>query len=203
MDHRQERMNNLIIKTFYECLEEEDFSQVTVGKIAEKALINRSSFYRYYTDKYALRDAVVDAIVQDFAEHMEVDFLHMDVKKKEHTRSLEDGLARLWEQKWKLEILWNQRLLGRNVFEEMMDAGAKKVELEIHNHPTISEGKKRYADWYARLLVNNYLVTVRWWFNNSDNVSVGQVTHMMKQHMLFGTIPTLKSATKDSFAKSD
>ena len=203
MDHRQERMNNLIIKTFYECLEEEDFSQVTVGKIAEKALINRSSFYRYYTDKYALRDAVVDAIVQDFAEHMEVDFLHMDVKKKEHTRSLEDGLARLWEQKWKLEILWNQRLLGRNVFEEMMDAGAQKVELEIRNHPTISEGKKRYADWYARLLVNNYLVTVRWWFNNSDNVSVGQVTHMMKQHMLFGTIPTLKSATKDSFAKSD
>ena len=203
MDHRQERMNNLIIKTFYECLEEEDFSQVTVGKIAEKALINRSSFYRYYTDKYALRDAVVDAIVQDFAEHMEVDFLHMDVKKKEHTRSLEDGLARLWEQKWKLEILWNQRLLGRNVFEEMMDAGAKKVELEIRNHPTISEGKKRYADWYARLLVNNYLVTVRWWFNNSENVSVGQVTHMMKQHMLFGTIPTLKSATKDSFAKSD
>ena len=71
MDHRQERMNNLIIKTFYECLEEEDFSQVTVGKIAEKALINRSSFYRYYTDKYALRDAVVDAIVQDFAEHMD------------------------------------------------------------------------------------------------------------------------------------
>lgn len=203
MDHRQERMNNLIIKTFYECLEEEDFSQVTVGKIAEKALINRSSFYRYYTDKYALRDAVVDAIVQDFAEHMEVDFLHMDVKKKEHTRSLEAGLARLWEQKWKLEILWNQRLLGRNVFEEMMDAGAKKVEMEIRNHPTISEEKKRYADWYARLLVNNYLVTVRWWFNNSDNVSVGQVTHMMKQHMLFGTIPTLKSATKDSFAKSD
>ena len=203
MDHRQERMNNLIIKTFYECLEEEDFSQVTVGKIAEKALINRSSFYRYYTDKYALRDAVVDAIVQDFAEHMEVDFLHMDVKKKEHTRSLEAGLARLWEQKWKLEILWNQRLLGRNVFEEMMDAGAKKVEMEIRNHPTISEKKKRYADWYARLLVNNYLVTVRWWFNNSDNVSAGQVTHMMKQHMLFGTIPTLKSATKDSFAKSD
>lgn len=203
MDHRQERMNNLIIKTFYECLEEEDFSQVTVGKIAEKALINRSSFYRYYTDKYALRDAVVDAIVQDFAEHMEVDFLHMDVKKKEHTRSLEAGLARLWEQKWKLEILWNQRLLGRNVFEEMMDAGAKKVEMEIRNHPTIFEEKKRYADWYARLLVNNYLVTVRWWFNNSDNVSAGQVTHMMKQHMLFGTIPTLKSATKDSFAKSD
>lgn len=172
-------------------------------KDRRESLDQQVLFYRYYTDKYALRDAVVDAIVQDFAEHMEVDFLHMDVKKKEHTRSLEAGLARLWEQKWKLEILWNQRLLGRNVFEEMMDAGAKKVEMEIRNHPTISEEKKRYADWYARLLVNNYLVTVRWWFNNSDNVSAGQVTHMMKQHMLFGTIPTLKSATKDSFAKSD
>lgn len=192
MDHRQERMNNLIIKTFFECLEEKDFSQVTVGEIAEKALINRSSFYRYYTDKYALRDTVVDGIVQDFEEHMEVDFLHMDVKNKEHTQMLEAGLARLCEQKKELEILWKQQLLGRNVFEEMLDVGAHKVEAEIRNQPTISDEKKQYADWYARLLVNNYLVTVRWWFAHSDSVSPAQITDMMKRHMLVGTIPTLK-----------
>ena len=37
----------------------------------------------YFSDKYILRDTIVDDIVKDFADHMEVDFLHMDIKNKE------------------------------------------------------------------------------------------------------------------------
>lgn len=192
MDHRAERMKSLIIQTFFDCLEKEDFSQVTVGQLAEQAMINRSTFYRYFSDKYKLRDEIVDEIVRDFAEHMEVDFLHMDIQDEIHTRSLQDGLSRLCTQKQRLEILWNQNLLGRNVFDEMMNAGARKVEAEILNHPTISPEKKQLADWYAKLLVNNFLVTVRWWFSHSDTVSASQITTMMERHMLYGTIPTLK-----------
>ena len=73
MDHRQERMNNLIIKTFYECLAEEDFSQVTVGKLQRKPQ-STDPLFTDIMDKYALRGCCCDAIVQDFAEHMEVDF---------------------------------------------------------------------------------------------------------------------------------
>ena len=194
MDHRAERMKSLIIQTFFDCLEKEDFSQVTVGQIAKHALINRSTFYRYFSDKYELRDIIVDDIVRDFAEHMEVDFLHMDIQNELHTRFLQDGLSRLSTQKHRLEILWNQNLLGRNVFDEMMNAGAHKVEAEILNHPTISPEKKQLADWYAKLLVNNFLVTVRWWFSHSDTVSASEITTMMKRHMLYGTIPTLKES---------
>ena len=194
MDYRAERMKSLIIQTFFDCLEKEDFSQVTVGQIAKHALINRSTFYRYFSDKYELRDIIVDDIVRDFAEHMEVDFLHMDIQNELHTRSLQDGLSRLSTQKHRLEILWNQNLLGRNVFDEMMNAGAHKVEAEILNHPTISPEKKQLADWYAKLLVNNFLVTVRWWFSHSDTVSASEITTMMKRHMLYGTIPTLKES---------
>ena len=86
MDHRADRMKSLIIRTFFDCMEKEDFSQITIGKISEQALINRSTFYRYFSDKYELRDEVVDHIVQDFADHMEVDFLHMDVSDAEHAR---------------------------------------------------------------------------------------------------------------------
>lgn len=89
MDHRAERMKSLIIQTFFECLKTEDFSQLTVGQIAEHARINRSTFYRYFSDKYTLRDEIVDDIVQDFAEHMEVDFLHMNIEDEVHTRSLQ------------------------------------------------------------------------------------------------------------------
>lgn len=193
MDQRANRMKTLIINTFFDCLEELDFTQITIGKISDQAMINRSTFYRYFSDKYILRDTIVDDIVKDFADHMEVDFLHMDIKNKDHTKTLEYGLSHLCTKKRELELLWNQPTLGRNVFDEMIDAGASKVENEIKNHKMISPEKKALADWYAKLLVNNYLVTVRWWFSHSDTVSASQITEMMERHMISGTISTLLS----------
>ena len=193
MDQRANRMKTLIINTFFDCLEELDFTQITIGKISDQAMINRSTFYRYFSDKYILRDTIVDDIVKDFADHMEVDFLHMDIKNKDHTKTLEYGLSHLCTKKRELELLWNQPTLGRNVFDEKIDAGASKVENEIKNHKTISPEKKALADWYAKLLVNNYLVTVRWWFSHSDTVSASQITEMMERHMISGTISTLLS----------
>ena len=193
MDQRANRMKTLIINTFFDCLEELDFTQITIGKISDQAMINRSTFYRYFSDKYILRDTIVDDIVKDFADHMEVDFLHMDIKNKDHTKTLEYSLSHLCTKKRELELLWNQPTLGRNVFDEMIDAGASKVENEIKNHKTISPEKKALADWYAKLLVNNYLVTVRCWFSHSDTVSASQITEMMERHMISGTISTLLS----------
>ena len=193
MDQRANRMKTLIINTFFDCLETLDFTQITIGKISDQAMINRSTFYRYFSDKYILRDTIVADIVKDFADHMEVDFLHMDIKNKDHTKTLEYSLSHLCTKKRELELLWNQPTLGRNVFDEMIDAGASKVENEIKNHKTITPEKKALADWYAKLLVNNYLVTVRWWFAHSDTVSASQITEMMERHMISGTVSTLLS----------
>ena len=193
MDQRANRMKTLIINTFFDCLETLDFTQITIGKISDQAMINRSTFYRYFSDKYILRDTIVADIVKDFADHMEVDFLHMDIKNKDHTKTLEYSLSHLCTKKRELELLWNQPTLGRNVFDEMIDAGASKVENEIKNHKTITPEKKARADWYAKLLVNNYLVTVRWWFAHSDTVSASQITEMMERHMISGTVSTLLS----------
>ena len=193
MDYRAERMKSLIIQAFFDCLKEEDFSQITVAKLVDKAMINRSTFYRYFSDKYQLRDEIVDEIVKDFYNNMEVDFVNMDIHNISHTRSLENGLKLLSKSKNKLELLWNQKQLGRNVFDELISAGSSKVRKEIINSPTISDDKKKLADWYAELLVNNFLVSVRWWFSHSDTVSSHEITLMIKQHMLNGTIPTLKS----------
>ena len=193
MDQRANRMKTLIINTFLDCLETLDFTQITIGKISDQAMINRSTFYRYFSDKYILRDTIVADIVKDFADHMEVDFLHMDIKNKDHTKTLEYSLSHLCTKKRELELLWNQPTLGRNVFDEMIDAGASKVENEIKNHKTITPEKKALADWYAKLLVNNYLVTVRWWFAHSDTVSASQITEMMERHMISGTVSTLLS----------
>ena len=75
----------------------------------------------------------------------------------------------------------------------MVNAGSEKIERGILAHKNISLEKKKFADWYAKLLINNMLVTIRWWFSHSDLVTAEEVTDMIKAHMISGTIPTLKN----------
>src|SRR5215469_9451445 len=50
-------------------IEEKGFDAVTVGDIAERAMVNRATFYRHYPDKYALVTGIFEeAVNQIFRE---------------------------------------------------------------------------------------------------------------------------------------
>lgn len=53
-DLRVTRTRELIERSFYELLMEKSLHKLTVGEIAERARINRATFYAHYEDKYDL-----------------------------------------------------------------------------------------------------------------------------------------------------
>jgi AcrR family transcriptional regulator len=53
-DLRVRRTRKLLQKALLEAASEKGFAHVTVGDIAERAMVNRATFYRHYEDKYAL-----------------------------------------------------------------------------------------------------------------------------------------------------
>lgn len=53
-DLRVRRTRVLLQKAFLELTVEKGFSTITVQDIAERAMVNRSTFYRHYLDKYDL-----------------------------------------------------------------------------------------------------------------------------------------------------
>lgn len=194
MDYRVDRMKSLIIDTFLKCLEKEEFSAISVGYLADAAKINRSTFYRHFKDKYHLRDYIIDHVIQEFISYLDVNFLDIDIEQEsKYSAILQKSLEKIHTQKRALEILWSQKQLGRNLFEEMILSGSKKIEAAIIKHDNISVQKKEYADWYSHLLLNNMLVTIRWWFTHDNQITSKQITEMMKLHMIAGTIPTLKT----------
>ena len=54
VDKRQERTRLAIRRALIEASRSQTFEKVSVTQIAERALINRQTFYRYYCDKYEL-----------------------------------------------------------------------------------------------------------------------------------------------------
>ncbi|HBY93584.1 MAG: TetR/AcrR family transcriptional regulator [Ardenticatenaceae bacterium] len=67
-DPRVTRTRNLILNAFAELLPQQGFHALTVQNIAEKAGVNRATFYAHFPDKYALLDSRVQ---QKFRQEIE------------------------------------------------------------------------------------------------------------------------------------
>src|SRR5580698_3020359 len=59
VDPRITRTRKLIRDALTSLLAEKSFEAMTVQDVAERATINRATFYAHYTDKFALLDALV------------------------------------------------------------------------------------------------------------------------------------------------
>lgn len=59
-----------ITNAFMELLTTKTFSSITIHDICEKSLVHRSTFYRYYEDKYDLLNKVTTMIVNDFFQNV-------------------------------------------------------------------------------------------------------------------------------------
>jgi AcrR family transcriptional regulator len=76
-DLRIWRTHHFLQEAMIELITEKGFEAITVGDIAERAMINRATFYRHYQDKYDL----VTTIFEEAANHLVEDMkpLHKDI----------------------------------------------------------------------------------------------------------------------------
>jgi AcrR family transcriptional regulator len=62
-DLRVRRTKMLLQEALIDLVAEKGFDAVTVGDISERAMVNRATFYRHYTDKYALVTSIFEEVV--------------------------------------------------------------------------------------------------------------------------------------------
>ncbi|MFZ5922939.1 MAG: TetR/AcrR family transcriptional regulator [Chloroflexota bacterium] len=85
LDPRVKRTRNLLEQAFMEVVAEKGFQAVSVQDIAERAGINRATFYAHFPDKYALLD---HSIRQMFRQELEKRMLSVCTFSLENLRQL-------------------------------------------------------------------------------------------------------------------
>jgi AcrR family transcriptional regulator len=68
LDRRVIRTRKLLREAFLELMNEQQFQQLTVQDITDRAMINRATFYAHFDDKYALFNYTIKTL---FQEHLE------------------------------------------------------------------------------------------------------------------------------------
>lgn len=71
MDPRSVRTQRSLQQAALDLAVERDLDEITVGDIAERAGVNRSSFYQHYSDKETLLADALDAMVEEAGANLE------------------------------------------------------------------------------------------------------------------------------------
>ncbi len=81
VDPRVKRTRHLLQQAFWELMHEKGFSAISIQDIAERATLNRATFYSHFEDKYQL----LDSIVQEQFQQMVTKDLPLAPKWEEST----------------------------------------------------------------------------------------------------------------------
>lgn len=113
-DLRIIRTHKLIRQAFIQLLQQQSFEQISVQDIVETAMINRKTFYKYYSGKSDLAGTMIKEFKQMYAEHIE---------KRLAGQSLKQFLAELspwvFAQRELLLALWKIRTRRHHLYQDM------------------------------------------------------------------------------------
>ena len=180
-DPRVKKTLNCIDDALLKNLETTPLAKITVDTICKEADINRSTFYKYYTDKYDLLDKYINKTIKEFSEHMMPFFIDASVKEieePEYRDYLKKALGFLQSKRDAYVILWSA-CMERDVYDEMIEAEANNIFERMSDTIDETSDKYLFLKLFARTFPNNLLMCVKWWFEHDEHVSLDEFTKLI------------------------
>lgn len=186
-----------IHQALLENLKENSFQKITVDMLCRSALINRSTFYKYYLDKYDLLDKFLGQVLDQFSQNINVEFVNASPSRIHdlcYIRNFESTLKFIAGRREEYQLLWNASI-DRSVFDEMTGIIHHKIITAMKAQPFPDSRQEKYEDLYARLFASNMMSLILWWFQYYDTVSMADVEKIMTDNMHLGLFSTFKGLT--------
>lgn len=181
-DLRIRRTHHFLQEAMIELVTEKGFEAITVGDIAERAMINRATFYRHYQDKYDL----VAKIFEEAANHLveEMKPLRQDSDPGEKEENLREVWNQLFEHVAEHARLY-RAMLGKNGspwFATRMREHIIRLILESERRWEQQAGPRSPIDpampkALPVMQISHVLIgTIAWWLESEKNYRPRQVT---------------------------
>jgi AcrR family transcriptional regulator len=149
---RVKRTRKLLRTALLDLVEERGFEALTVGEIAERAMVSRAGFYRYYQDKYDLVEQLFEEAVRTMMD--DINARPHAVLDREETSAVPEPWVKLFEHFVAYERLYHALLVGKNSswFVTKMRATLTDVMgVRVQQPSSCVRNGKRVADSYDRL----------------------------------------------------
>lgn len=159
------------------------FDAITIQLLADRAMVNRATFYRHYQDKYDLAERVYDALTADYraalAELTVVDTLQ--------------GWGLLFVHIAEYAAFYLALLSGVPQFREYVCRNIEEELLaEFQAAGVVSEQRTIPTPLTMRYLAAAQMGVIQWWLENEQAVPIPQMAQYLWQLHSQGGIRSLQ-----------
>ncbi len=195
-DLRIRRTHKFLQEAMIELITEKGFEAITVGDIAERAMINRATFYRHYLDKYDLVARIFEDTANYLVAHLNPIYQDPDQKGTENPPAI-------WVQFFE-HVAQHARLyramLGKNGspwFAARMREHT--IQLMLESERVLKQGVKpgqsvdpATPDELPLVQLSHVLVgTIVWWLESETNYTPRQMATWFHRFAFYGYLSAI------------
>lgn len=191
LDARVRYTKKVIQESFCELLQDKPFHKITLKEVCDRALINRTTFYRHYSDIYAWKEQVENECL-DRVEEM------LEEADKTNVRALMLRQLEGMKANADLYALISSPNFESNVLEisvaMVLESAVKRTKASVD-----SAGPKDYWDCY--FLVHGILGVIDCWLKNGMRESPEEIADYYYEQFKRLMLTSGKGVRKDSPAE--
>ncbi|RRG03703.1 MAG: TetR/AcrR family transcriptional regulator [Lactobacillus sp.] len=191
VDLRILRTKKMIFAAFMQLVEEEGFDAVTIQEIADKAMINRTTFYAHFKDKQDLYDQIFTTSMVPFLKILDGETISGNQIKLKTVTSL---LTRLFTEIKANRQFYMLALDGANAMRlsELLHDLLAQHYAEIFDHLLITHNQKKIpTDFIISYMTSIFIGTVNWWVRADSDFSPEHMAKLVIQLVVNGHLTVL------------
>ena len=151
-------------------LKKYEFKDITMSMLVDECRINKTTFYRHYSDKYDL----IEKISKDYISLFSKASSNFENGINEHNI---DCLIQFFDDNKDELLILESKILPINIFEEMLTI----MTLDLCTYFKKYINQDDLIKLYASLISNNILTTIKWYHQNFFNFERNQIIQIVLQ----------------------
>lgn len=171
-DLRKIRTKKMIIDAFLELVEEKGMETVTIQEIADKAMINRATFYAHFTDKQDLYDSILEFASNAFTSVIQEDqLIHGRTIKLKHIENLLTNIYITVKKNQKFFITLTDGYANEFLRQKLADLLYVKYH-DIFDSLRITENNLEVPlDFIIEYMTAIFMGTLHWWLTADSQMT--------------------------------
>ena len=164
-DIRARFTRKLLQETLIALLAENRFEMITVGEIAERAMVNRATFYRHYQDKYELGNSLFQETIDQLACDLRSPLKFPSASEREGVITLLTASFTHFAEYARLyRVMVSNAWFTAKMYEALAEMLGKRLHLPSSSSQHAMAGM---PEELAVASLANWLISmIRWWLEN-------------------------------------
>lgn len=185
-DLRIIKTRRLIRDSFVELLNIKGFSGITINNIADVAMINRSTFYLHYTDKYDLLQQIMEEAIQNILQLVapEAHIIDGKLEYDSFVQNISSILKTVESDAMLYKIILNDKEMS-GISKKFENALIEKLDICFPEYILISR------DLFLEMITSLYMSAIKWWLNNDMKYSPNFMAEQLVKLLVAGPIKSI------------